>query len=272
MAAVQVSREAAPGMDELTPVARRALRCRTPGGCEAAFVPTQRWTQRHTHAAPEHVLSCRRAAAEVGSVAAAAGFPPEVAGVIDISNTLEPGDEPGQRLVWALPLSARNGDNGSLPPEPPDLQCAHAFALAVQSITAGRDIATVAVHCNHGCNRTGVLLVHYLWSVSPDRSLRRLEELIREFAEARHALPSAWQGVGLYEADALWQLYKLCGFLPPVRPLPATLAALRAQTAPPLPPRRQPRVRPCSAAGFAVSSASATVPMSYLSLPDGATR
>ena len=149
------------------------------------------------------------------------------------------------------------------PPPPPDLVCFQRFWHKLKGFLVGHAAdVVVAVHCRHGCNKTGAMLVTAKMIAEGRSGLGDLEWCIAEFARARSAqLGPEQPPLGMYDPDALWCLYRWFGFLPTVHARETTCA---------IPPHRMPKRSSAGQEAYSASSSRNTVPIPSLvtALPD----
>lgn len=259
------------GMDELTDFGDDFFRLTNhANGGEVAVLVGQRSLDTAYFSEPGARVTKRKQKRKFAEVAGRAGIAPTIDNVLDLTAVLRPGRYNNQRLVCTLPELSTPERNGSVPHPPPDIKCEHALykvlSECMEEAPKGRPLACVA-HCNHGCNRTGLLMVSVAMVMSGKWKLSHLEELIREFARCRRALPGN-ADVGIYDMEVFWVLYTRFFFMPPVRPLPPRVTGecpvddegnVRSVLLAVLPPRRIPAARG-GMAGFMDSSEHAKVP------------
>lgn len=268
-----VGQDAPAGMLELTNLGSR-LFCISHRATKKVlfFLPTQRLLDPYVCMPAGRRLTMRTLQRELASLAVEAGAPTEMTALLDLTSAMRPGRHPRQVLVCTVPESSTPERNGSIPMSPPDLWSQYALYLAISEACAkvAGDRHTFAIHCNHGCNRTGLLLVALAMAMSDNPSLSLLEHLIREFARCRRALPGEDAAdLGIYDREAFYELYRRCFFLMPVRPLPPTAPSaevddegnLRSWLFPVLVPRRQPRKAQGCMAAYMDSSEYSAVPL-----------
>lgn len=95
--------------------------------------------------------------------------------------------------------------------ETPSEEQTNIFINMVHQFIANHPLEAIAVHCTHGFNRTGFLIVSYL----VERMDCAIEIALEMFAKVRHP--------GIYKQDYLRELYRRYGDVedtPPAPPLP----------------------------------------------------
>ena len=196
----------------------------------------------------------------------------ELGATLDLGNLAGAG---GPRLENTYPVPTvpdrPGGRSHGGPVKPPDLRCQYSFHAAVDAACSrgsgglllpdGRTSHTLSVHCHHGCNRTGQMVVCHAMALGGDPSLLALEQAVAAFARARSALGgSPAPRVGMYDAEAVWEVYRRHFFAPPVR-LPSSSEEDENALAS-LPARFQPCARGGGAA-YAAASARSCVPLPF---------
>lgn len=205
---------------------------------------------RHTDA-PD-ALSHAELCAEMSCRAA----PP--AAVLRLSNGVRdveepPRDAPPVHTVITLSQRFSRADADPVPPPPADPLCFAAFASEVRRVVLRAPkgaVVPLAVHCHHGCNRTGQLLVWLSMRAANVHMPEQLSAALARFGRAR-AAAGARSAMGVYDEDVLWALHLFFFACPPVRRLNERRDA---------PPWRQPRAPSAAPSEWAESTEFSAVP------------